>query len=62
LQNTLRQNVGNFASTLPPTAEPAKRGPAPRLQQHLERISALPKQKQRAMLDVIEAMLQQHTR
>ncbi|TMQ03515.1 MAG: helix-turn-helix domain-containing protein [Deltaproteobacteria bacterium] len=41
---------------------PAKRGPAPRLQQHLERISALPKPRQRAVMDVIEAMLAQQGR
>jgi transcriptional regulator with XRE-family HTH domain len=41
---------------------PAKRGPAPKLLQHLERISALPKPRQRAVLDVIEAMLAQHGR
>ena len=46
----------------PPSRAARKRGPSPKIQQHLERISALPKQKQRAMLDVIEAMLQQHTR
>lgn len=36
-----------------------KRGPAPKLQQHLERITALPKPRQRAVMDVIEAMLAQ---
>ena len=41
---------------------PTKRGPAPRLQQHLERISALPKPRQRAVMDVIEAMLAQQGR
>lgn len=40
----------------------AKRGPAPRLQHHLERISALPKPRQRAVIDVIEAMLAQQAR
>lgn len=39
-----------------------KRGPAPKLQQHLERISLLPKPKQRAVMDVIEAMLAQQGR
>jgi transcriptional regulator with XRE-family HTH domain len=38
---------------------PGKRGPAPKLQHHMERISALPKPRQRAVLDVIEAMLAQ---
>ena len=39
-----------------------KRGPAPKLQQHLERISALPKPRQRAVMDVIGAMLAQQGR
>lgn len=39
-----------------------KRGPAPRLQQHMERIGALPKPRQRAVMDVIEAMLAQQSR
>jgi len=60
-------------STLPPLArtpgvgvedligedagEARKRGRAPKLQQHMERISAVPKPRQRAVIDVIEAML-----
>jgi len=40
----------------------AKRGPAPVLARHLERISALPKPRQRAVMDVIEAMLAQQSR
>lgn len=40
----------------------AKRGPTPKLQQQLERISALPKPKQRAVMEVLEAMLAQSTR
>lgn len=40
----------------------AKRGPAPKLQRHLERISALPKVKQRAVMEVIEAVLAQSGR
>ena len=45
-----------------PTAAARRRGPAPRLQHHLERLSALPKPKQRAVMDVIEAMLAQAQR
>lgn len=41
---------------------PRKRGPVPQVQQQLERISALPKPKQRALVDVIEALLAQHGR
>jgi transcriptional regulator with XRE-family HTH domain len=40
----------------------AKRGPAPKLQQQLERLSALPKTKQRAVMEVLEAMLAQASR
>ena len=45
-----------------PSAAARKRGPAPKLLQHVERISALPKQRQRAVMDVIEAMLAQQGR
>jgi transcriptional regulator with XRE-family HTH domain len=45
-----------------PSAAARKRGPAPKLMQHLERISALPKPRQRAVMDVIEAMLAQQGR
>ncbi len=45
-----------------PAAAAKRRGPAPRLQHHLERLSALPKPKQRAVMDVIEAMLAQAQR
>jgi transcriptional regulator with XRE-family HTH domain len=41
---------------------PRKRGPAPQVQRQLERISALPKPKQRAVMDVIEALLAQQGR
>lgn len=43
-------------------AKARKRGRVPRLQQHMERISALPKARQRAVIDVIEAMLAQQGR
>ena len=39
-----------------------KRGPVPQVQRQLERISALPKPKQRAVMDVIEALLAQQGR
>ena len=41
---------------------PRKRGPVPQVQRQLERISALPKPKQRAVMDVIEALLAQQGR
>jgi transcriptional regulator with XRE-family HTH domain len=41
---------------------PRKRGPVPQVLRQLERISALPKPKQRAVMDVIEAVLAQQGR
>jgi transcriptional regulator with XRE-family HTH domain len=37
----------------------SKRGPASKLELHLQRISALPKPRQRAVMEVLEAMLAQ---
>ena len=42
--------------------KPARRGPSPKLQRHLERISALPKPQQRAVMEVLEAVLAQSSR
>jgi transcriptional regulator with XRE-family HTH domain len=39
-----------------------KRGPTPKIQQHLERLSELPKPRQRAVMEVLEAMLGQQSR
>ncbi|HRD84734.1 MAG TPA: helix-turn-helix domain-containing protein [Rubrivivax sp.] len=39
-----------------------KRGPVPQVQRQLERISQLPKPRQRAVMDVIEALLAQQGR
>jgi transcriptional regulator with XRE-family HTH domain len=39
-----------------------KRGPAPKLQQQLERISALPKARQRVVSEVLDSLLAQPTR
>lgn len=44
------------------TPQPGKRGPTPKLQQQLQRLSALPKPKQRAVMQVLEAMLAQASR
>lgn len=41
------------------SAAAKKRGPAPKLQQHMERISRLPKPQQRFVLQVIESVLAQ---
>jgi transcriptional regulator with XRE-family HTH domain len=40
----------------------AKRGPAPKLQRHLERISQLPKTKQRFVMQMLDAVLAQASR
>lgn len=40
----------------------AKRGPAPKLQQQMDRISQLPKTKQRFVMEVIESVLAQQSR
>lgn len=39
--------------------KPAKRGPAPKLQQQLERLQALPKAKQRLVSEVLDSLLAQ---
>jgi len=41
---------------------PRKHGPVAQIQQHLERIRQLPKPRQRAVRDVIEALLAQQGR
>ncbi|MFL9583441.1 helix-turn-helix domain-containing protein [Stenotrophomonas sp. AB1(2024)] len=41
------------------TPKPAKRGPAPKLQQQLERISQLPKARQRFVMEMRDTVLQQ---
>ncbi len=38
---------------------PAKRGPAPKLQQQLERIATLPKAQQRFVMQMLDTVLQQ---
>jgi hypothetical protein len=39
--------------------KPKKRGPAPKLQQQLERLQALPKAKQRLVIEVLDSLLAQ---
>jgi len=45
-----------------PTKAGGKRGPAPKIQQQLERVSALPKAKQRVIAEVLDSMLAQASR
>lgn len=44
------------------TAVTRKRGPAPKLQQHMERISQLPKPRQRMVMEMLGAVLAQPSR
>ena len=46
----------------PPSSAARKRGPAPKLQQQLERISALPKAQQKFVIQMLETVLQQQAR
>lgn len=45
-----------------PVGTTKKRGPAPKLQQHMERISQLPKPRQRMVMEMLEAVLAQGNR
>lgn len=63
LARTLGVSVEELIGEPRTTATTArKRGLAPKLQQHLERISALPKPRQRAVMEMLEAMLAQQGR
>lgn len=42
--------------------KPGRRGPAPKLERHLERIQQLPKARQRFVLQVLDSVLQQEMR
>lgn len=54
-------NVSIEALLAPSTKTAGKRGPAPKIQQQLERVSALPKAKQRAIAQVLDSMLSQNS-
>jgi hypothetical protein len=56
LRLTLEELVGSKAK---PTKTKGKRGPAPKIQQQLEQIEALPKAKQRFIAQVLDSMLAQ---
>lgn len=43
-------------------SKPAKRGPAPKIQQQLERITQLPKTQQRVVMQMLDGVLQQQGR
>ena len=42
--------------------QPAKRGPAPKLQQQIERIHRLPRSKQRFVIEMLDTVLAQQSR
>ena len=44
------------------TAQPAKRGPTPKLQQQVERLARLPKAQQRVVMQMLEGVLNQASR
>ncbi len=59
----LARALGSTVETLVGEEDrPTKRGPTSKLLQQLERLSALPKPKQRAVMEVLEAMLAQASR
>ena len=60
LAATLAVSVEELIGVPPPTGK--KRGPAPRLQQQIERIQPLPKPQQRFVMQMLETVLQQQGR
>ena len=58
LAETLQTNVEDLIGTRTKRSA-GKRGPAPKLQQQLERISALPKAQQRFVMQMLDTVLQQ---
>lgn len=58
LAHALAVSVEDLIGTTPATAT-KKRGPAPKLQQQMERIAKLPKTKQKFVIDMLDAMLAQ---
>jgi transcriptional regulator with XRE-family HTH domain len=60
---TLARTLGVSVETLiGEKASPAKRGPTPKLQQQVERLSRLPQAKQRVVMEMLEGFLNQAAR
>jgi transcriptional regulator with XRE-family HTH domain len=59
LAEFLDSSVEDLIGEVPARGKPGKRGPAPKIQQQLERVSALPKAKQRVIVQVLDSMLAQ---
>ena len=57
LEVTIEELIGSAS-----TKAAGKRGPAPKIQQQLERVSALPKAKQRVISEVLDSLLAQASR
>jgi transcriptional regulator with XRE-family HTH domain len=53
---SLEDLIGKYGTT------PMKRGPAPKLQQQIERIQKLPKSRQRFVMEMLDTVLQQADR
>ena len=63
LMPTLARALGSGVDALVgEKTDPAKRGPAPKLRQQMERVSQLPKPKQRMVMEMLEAVLAQASR
>lgn len=58
LAQTLGTSIETLIGAQAPRG-PSKRGPAPKIQQQLERVSTLPKADQRAVMRVLDSMLAQ---
>lgn len=58
LAHTLGTSIEDLIGAQAPRGQ-AKRGPAPKIQQQLERVSTLPKADQRAVMRVLDSMLAQ---
>lgn len=59
LAQALAVSVEDLIGTAPATTA-KKRGPAPKLQQQMDRIAKLPKTKQKFVIDMLDAVLTQH--
>ncbi len=62
LAKTLDLSIEDLIGAAPTTKTAGKRGPAPKIQQQLERVNALPKAQQRVITQVLDSMLAQANR
>lgn len=59
----LARNLGlSLEELVGEESKPGKRGPTPKLQQQMERISQLPKPKQKVVMEMLEGVLSQSAR